>query len=154
MTEGDIYKWRWAADEKHADSALYRSYHCKSQIAVFEGGRLFDTFWGQWPTDGSFLNPEHVTLTLIGNKADLKVLKDDERYYRPEDLIVMRHSNDSRAPTYVRPGTKRDLDTMRQLVVAKRDEALSEMRSAAQRLERLAVVMHKLKSGETEGVYL
>ena len=153
MREGDIYSWRWKDVAKDADCAPYRSYHCKSQIAVYDGKSLLDTFWGSGPTDNSYLNPDNVILTLLGNKNDMTVLKDRPDFYRSEDIVSMKHSNDSRAPIYLKAGASRDADTMRKLLNHKRSEAERKIRSATSDLEHLAVAAHKLENGQIDKLY-
>jgi hypothetical protein len=152
MREGDIYNWRWADSEKHADSANFRNYHCKSCIAEFDGKALTDTFWGS-RTDGSWLNPEDVDLTLLGNKNDMTVLTDRPEFYRPEDLVSMKHSNNSGAPIYLKAEAKRNAEVMRDLLRRKQEEKRYAIRSATQDLERLAVAERDIENGLIDKLY-
>ncbi|WP_299830621.1 hypothetical protein [uncultured Roseobacter sp.] len=153
MRDGDIYKWRWKDDQRDADCGLFGSYHCKSQLAICEGGRLFDTFWDLSPTDNSFLRQSDVVLTLLGNKNELTELKDNPEYYRPEDLVCMKHSNSSGAPTYLKPGAVRDAATMLNLAQEKQDDAQRAIESAKRDLLRLQEAMEKIRTGDLD-VYL
>ena len=112
MREGDIYRWKWA-DAERDTLGSFGDYHCKSRMAVFEKGRLTDTFWGSSPADGSYLSEDEVILTHLGNKNDLHELNDREDFYDPDDLIVMRHSNQPRAKTLIKSGVKRSPEFMR-----------------------------------------
>lgn len=152
MKDGDIFHWKWS-DPDRDNRAPYGDYHCKSQIAVFENGKLFDTFWGSSPTDNSYLQEDEVTLTLLGNKNDLEVLSDQEEYYDPSDLIVMRHSNDSRAKTLVKPGASRSKQKMREVLLYKVAEAEQKIRSAQADLRHLAVAEYKLENENISKLY-
>jgi hypothetical protein len=146
MREGDIYSWRWADSDKHADSAAFRNYRCKSCIAEYDGKSLTDTFWTS-RTDGSWLNPDDVALTLLGNKNDMTVLADRPEFYRREDLVSMKHSNNSGAPIYLKAGAKRNADVMRGLLHRKQEEKRYAIRSATQDLERLALAERDVENG-------
>ncbi|MEO1564130.1 MAG: hypothetical protein AAFR98_11900 [Pseudomonadota bacterium] len=154
MREGDIYRWRYKQEieKKRGGLGGFGAYHCKSCIAVFDGKHLVDTFWGQRSTEHA-IDPERVDLVLVGNKNDLIELNDNEAYYDPNDLVVMRHSNDSRAKTLMKPDAKRDPDVMRKLLVQKRGDAEREMQSASRDLERIAVALHRLENGEINKLY-
>ena len=80
-------------------------------------------------------------------------LGDNEAYYDPTDLVIMRHSNDSRAKTLVKSDAKRDPDVMRKLLLQKRGDAEREMASAGRDLERIAVALHRLENGEIDKLY-
>jgi len=111
MREGDIYRWRWADPERDADCGPFRSYHCLSQLAVVRSGKLTDTYWPG--TGNHVLDPAKVTLTFIGNIADLVEIRAyDIPYYRREDIVDMRHANNSYGPIYLRKGAQKDADTM------------------------------------------
>lgn len=150
MREGDIYRWRYT--EEYEDTRGL-SYHCRSRIAVYENGRLYDTFWGSSPTDTSWLNPDKVHLTLLGNRNDLEELSDNEEYYNPEDLVVMRHSNNSRAKTLVKPEATRDPEVMRKLALEKRGKAERDLQSAARDIARAEVALDAINRGDIDKLY-
>lgn len=113
LREGNIYHWRWADPAKDSDCGPYRSYHCYSQMAVVTNGQLVDTYWHCSGGD-SVLDPEAVTLTLLGNVNELvEIQRHDLPYYRHEDIVDMRHSNNLRGPIYRRREAKRDAATKR-----------------------------------------
>ena len=149
MLEGDIYHWVWA-DPERDNAGAFGDYHCKSRIAVFEGGKLYDTFWGSGPTDNSFLREEDVKLTLRGNRHDMDVLKDNASFYRSEDIVSMKHSNSSSAVIYVKRGAKRDLDIMLKRVEEKIRDAEHRKRSAEFDLGQLALAKAEIESGKTK----
>ncbi len=152
MRDGDIYRWAWA-DLERDRAGSFGEYHCKSRIAVFKGGHLYDTFWGDSPTDNSFLREDDVSLEFLGNWNEMVVLNDNPEYYRSEDLVNMNHSNNSRAPIYIKPGTKRDAQTMGDLVSYKIERAKSAARSAEFDLKRLSEAQDEIASGNLD-VYL
>ena len=152
MREGDIYSWHYPPSDK-LDHGAYGSYHCKSQIAVYDGKNLLDTFWGNSPTDGSYLNPEEVVLTLLGNKNELEVLTDVEDFYDPSDLVVMRHPNSTSAKTLIKPGASRCKKKMHSVLLNKKNDAEQKIRSAQHDLRRLAVAEYKLENEDISKLY-
>ena len=151
MRDGDIYHWHWKDAEKDRDSGPYRSYHCKSRIAVVtEHGRLIDTFWSS-PTDNSYLNAEDVVLTYKGNKHEMTVLTDNPEFYRPDDLVNMRHSNNSGAPIYLQRGAKRDRSTMIEWAQQRHESARRKHASAASEMARFEEYLSAIQSGKTDG---
>ena len=152
MKEGDIYRWKWRDPERDS-AAPYGDYHCKSQIAVFEGDKLFDTFWGSGPTDNSYLSAEKVELKLLGNRNELDVFSDREDFYDPEDLILMRHSNDTRAKTLIKRGARRSPAFMRVSLQENIAEAERNIQSAIYDLKRLAVAQDAIMRGKIDKIH-
>jgi hypothetical protein len=153
LTDGQIYRWRWADEKRDADCAPYRSYHCKSQIAVVKNGRLVDTFWFGGG-DNSTLNPFEVVLTPFADEAWPKISEYQVRYYGREDVADTRHSNNSHAPIYLRPGAVRSADRIAEEIEWLERTALQEIRSAENSLEWIRGEKAKLESGDLEGVSL
>lgn len=155
MRDGDIYRWRYKPEIEKANGGRgeWGAYHCKSQMAVVHGGLLIDTFWGDMSSD-SAVDPDRVEITLLGNKNDMRELNDQEDFYDPDDLIIMRHSNNSRAKTLVKPDATRSPDMIRKVLNQKRGDAERELMSAARELERLALAKDKLERGEIADLYI
>lgn len=154
MKEGDIYRWRWADKEKDADCGPYRSYHCCSQMAVVRNGKLVDTFWHGF-SDNKVLDTNKVTLTLLGNTADLIEIRPcDVAYYRREDIVDMRHSNNSHGPIYLRKGAKKDAETMLELVRHRRECAEREIEFSKRRIEQCDKDEARIAAGKLDEVYL
>lgn len=151
--EGDIYRWRWADPAKDADCAPYRSYHCYSQLAVVRNGCAVDTFWHGG--DNKALDPCEVELTLLGNVADLVEIRSyDVVYYRREDIVDMRHSNNSHGPIYRRKGAERDAETMLELIDYRIDTSKREIEYAKQRIEMLEKDRARVMAGDLKTVHL
>ena len=151
MRDGDIYRWRWADDARDQDCGPYRAYHCFSQIAVAENGRLCDTFWGGM-SEGA-LNPEDVILTLLGNINDMtKIREYQARCYRSEDIVDMRHSNSTCAPIYLKPGAAKDPDTMLEYIRHERGQAEYEARYATEKIDRMDGLEQMVNSGNLDDV--
>ena len=149
MKDGDIFSWEW----KPEMGRPYGDYHCKSQIAVFDGTTLRDTFWSN-AYDGA-LDPAQVDLTYRGNKHEMTtILERDEPFYRHEDLVIMRHSNDSNAPTYLKAGAVKDAERMREETQHALDRAISDKRSAEFRIERYQEALSAIARGDLDKVYL
>lgn len=138
LRNGDIFDW-W-----HRDSGL-RSYRSYSHRAVVTNGRLCDTYWS---TDATVLDPEAVELAYLGNVSEMTIIRPYERaYYRAEDVVDMRHANNSRAPVYVRPGAKRDAETMTTAV----DSRIEDQRSAIRHAEWLITELEKTRTLINDG---
>lgn len=160
--EGDIFRWRWKDEKLHGDSGPWRSYHCKSQIAIFHSGEFYDTFWLHCYGDGwnfssdRILRPDSITLEKHeGNYADMKRIRPyDAPYYRPEDIVDLRHSNDSNAPIYLRPGATRNAEVILEEIAYRRDRAEGEIRSAQHTIERLDAARALAEAGKLDEVYL
>jgi hypothetical protein len=152
--EGSIYRWRWADEKRDADRGSYGSYHCCSMWAVVRNGLLVDTFWhGQG--DNKVLDPEQVVLTFVAHPDDLVETKSyDIPYYRPDDIVDMRHSNNSSGPIYRRKDAKRDAATMLEYVERKAEDARYQMESAARTIQDMNEKAEKIRRGELVDVWL
>lgn len=154
IREGDIYRWRWRDEGRHADSGPYRSYHCKSRIAVVHGGQLYDTFWSGFSYEHR-VDPEKVILTYEGNPAEMTQIQPyNVPYYRREDIVDLRHSNNSGAPVYLRAGATRNAEVMLAEIAYRRDRAEAEIRSHQHTIERLDEAKALTESGKLDEVWL
>jgi hypothetical protein len=151
MKEGDIYTWRYKPERYDAISRFKDPYWCRSRIAVVSNGSLEDTYWG--PHSGyNRLNPDDLELTFQGNPADMQYIPYCEYvFYKPEDIVDLRHSNNAGAAVYVKPGKDRDAETMREYYEARIDDADREMRSARERIERCNAILADIATGNTGG---
>jgi hypothetical protein len=120
MRDGDVYFWRWKEGSRIGVSSPY---HCWSRIAVADGnGRLRDQFWSD-NTD-KIVPTADADLTYRGNIHEMKKIPHYEaQFYRDEDVVDMRHSNNSTAPVYVVVGAERDSRVMRALVIERIEKA-------------------------------
>lgn len=114
MREGDIFRWSWI-DPDQQNNSPFGDYHGKSRIAIFKDGTLYDTYWF-FTADGR-LDPTEVTLTFWANIADLEEFRGDATFYKAEDIVDLRHSNNSRGPVYLRKGATKDRDRMTSAVL-------------------------------------
>ena len=153
LKEGNIYRWRWADAERDAQCGPFQSYHCCSQLAVVTNGKLMDTYWHG--SDNKVLDPASVSLTLLGNKADLIEIRTWEiPYYRREDIIDMRHSNNSSGPIYLRKGAARDAETMLELIEHRLVQTRRDIESSKRRIELLTAQAAQVREGKLNEVYL
>ncbi|MCK5600288.1 hypothetical protein KAR91_00285 [Candidatus Pacearchaeota archaeon] len=97
MKEGDIFRWSYKEPiESYA-------YHCKSRIAIFNGERLVDTFWGYgdntyWAEEDAI---DKLNLVYVENMSNLECINEYEiKNYDPEDIINLNHSNSSEGNVY------------------------------------------------------
>jgi len=151
--DGQIYTWKWADPKRDADSGPYRSYHCKSQIAVVKGGLLIDTFWGDMTPDRS-VDPDAVIATLVADQSWEKISAWNVPYYAPSDVVDTRHSNNGLAPIYLRPGAVRSHDAIIAEIEKREESARSDIRSAQRQLDWLSAERAKLSAGRIDEVSL
>lgn len=154
MRDGDIYRWRWADEARDADRGPYRSYHCKSQIALRLAGRLYDTYWSSTGCD-DVLCQDDVVLTFLGNCCDMQPINEgDLRYYRAEDVVDTRHPNNSNAPIYLKNGAKRDAEAMREFVRRRSEDAERAIEIAQETIERMEEAAKQIDAGNLDNIYL
>ena len=124
MREGDYYRWHFRPDNPSAKA--FSPYWCKSRIALVEGGRLVDTYWGTRGVDSRSWSLEQaraeLDLEFVANVADLVpcskgVIED----HRPEDVVNLTHPNGGQC--YLRKGAKRSMEVQRATWERKRSEA-------------------------------
>jgi len=155
MRDGDVYRWRFTDDEleKRGGAGPYKAYHCRSRIAIARNGVLYDTYWGD-TSDDRVIGPENIVLELQGNLYDMTpISKYDLMYYRPEDIVDMRHSNSFSAKIYVQPGAKRDAETMRRYAQDKITEARRKIESAIHDVERYGGDLKMIELGCLDQVH-
>lgn len=144
VRDGDIFRWRYV-DEKPHDLGAYRRYHCKSQIAVFENGVLRDTYWHS-KLDGH-LDRESVILEFQGNAFEMEKIPFAETvFYRPQDIVDMRHANDSGAQVYAKG--PRNAEAMKSYFEYAIERTNGEIKSRKARLEECERVLEAIAAGE------
>lgn len=108
--EGDIVRWYSMSED------AYRHW-CKSQIAIFEGGRFVDTFW-HGSADSCTFKPEDIGVKVeiteeVGNFSDLvKIEKYYSNRYDSKDWVNLNHANNSSGNTFIRKGAKVSIDKL------------------------------------------
>ncbi len=152
--EGDIFKWRWTDEEsaKRQKSCGSTVYWCMSQIAIFQNGRLRDTYWYGGSDSTYELELDKVVITFLGNPAEMKTIYDGERaFYRPEDVVDMNHANNSRAPVYVKG--ERNPETMRRYYHEQAERFEREIKMARDRIADCRNAVAAIDRGELTGSY-
>lgn len=154
VKDGDIFDWRYtdkvlAAHNKHWHGM--NPYHCRSMRAVFRDGGLKDTFWGTSSSD-SYLDKSRIVLTYLGNENEMTKISPGERaFYRPEDIVDMNHSNNSRAPVYVKVGAKRDRQAMQEYFAYKVQRFTSDIEFTKRKIEDCQSALASIERGELDG---
>lgn len=151
MKDGDVYHWRWKNEGRHKDCAPYHSYHCYSRIAVAKNGVLYDTYWGH---NKRRLDPVQVIARFQGNIHEMTEITGSLAYYRPQDIVDMRHANSSREKVYLKVGAKRDAETMRQHLEYQLKRSADEIIRRQDRIAELKSELAKLDAGLIDEVYL
>lgn len=153
LKDGQIYRWQWRDPVRDADRGPYRSYHCKSTIAVVKNGLLIDTFWCDMSPDNA-VRLEDVALTYLCDQSWPTISQWQIPYYASDDVVDTRHSNHSGAPIYLRPGAKRNADRIRQEIEYREERERSAIRSAENGLRWLAEARALLDAGKLDEVQL
>lgn len=155
MKEGDIFRWRWTPAEysrrqKQCGSTVY---WCMSQIAIFQDGRLRDTYWGGGSDSTYTLDLERTEITFLGNPADMTQISEGYRvFYKPEEVVDLNHANNSRAAVYVKG--ERDPETMRQYYREQGERFQREEKMAQERMADCRNAIAAIDRGELTGGYL
>lgn len=153
MRDGDIFRWSWKPELGREDYGPYGDYHCTSQFAVFENGVLRDTFWGLG-MDARRLDRDQVVLRHLGNRYDMTKIESWEiPYYRREDIVDTRHSNDSRAPIYLKSGAQKSADAMLKHAHEKLAEAEREKEFQERQMERYSTDISNIENGDLDAVH-
>ena len=155
MKQGDIYRWRYKDVEAHGGLGDFRAYHCKSRIAVVNSrGQLVDTFWGNNPTDGSYVNRKIVHLEKVGNFDGLQKIPEYEQgYYAKKDVVNLNHPNSSNGNLYIRKEAKRSKAKMLELMRQRISEKQREIESANHSIKIDLENIERIKSDDLDGYY-
>lgn len=112
----------------------YSPYHCRSQIAVFDGEKFVDTFW--YGNENFSFGPEKIgwdiVVEYVGNFADLEARNSTRlsylrQYYDEKDIVNLNHPNNTSGNLYLRKGAKRSLEVMRESIRSKIREAETQI---------------------------
>ncbi len=114
IKKGDIFEWRYKDEKKHSD---YLNYWCCTRTALANDTHLVDIYWGDNSGSRGIETFENALLKwdlkLIANIDDLEKIEDWQNvYYRPEDIVNLNHSNNSRGNVYRRKGSTRNRKVM------------------------------------------
>jgi hypothetical protein len=159
IRDGDIFHWRYA-DERPDDLGPWRRYHCKSQFAVANDGKLTDTYWGGASSHDVSVSYEEArklwSLTYLGNFDGLKKVPEYEgEYYDENDIVNLNHANSSRGNFYIRVGAKRSKAKILSMAQYKLDVAKREEKAAYERTRRYAsIIDHIDNDGDLSEVHL
>jgi hypothetical protein len=151
--DGDIFFWRWRDEDFEKNQ-----YWCKSQIASFHSGHLFDTYWIGGLTGNrsdSVIPLDRVKLHYVANLSDLEKIRDDLRwYYAAESVVYLNHPNSPRGNVYIRSGAKRCPQAMLEYAREQQEGSRSDIRSAEHRLKMLDESIAKIKKGDLDNVWI
>ena len=145
LIEDDIFFWSWKDPSIH-------SYHCKSQIAIVQRGKLRDTFWCG---NEGVLNLKDIKIRYQGNIHEMTVISSyTTPYYRPRDIVDMRHSNSSQAPVYLKPRAARSQSAMRIHVKYLIEKSESDIQMAKMKIDLFGEALKVIETDELDKVYL
>ena len=137
MKEGDIFNWSY-----NEPMGAY-AYHCKSNIAIFNGEYLVDTFWhgyenSSWTEEDAVIK---LDLVYIENMNNLKHMpyEHEVKNYDPEDIINLNHSNSTKGNLYKKSKAVYSKTAMLKYV---EDEILGKKREI-ENAERMITLLEK-----------
>ena len=123
--EGDIVVWWFTEKElkrrNHGNNGG-TTYWSASQIAVFEDGRFWDTYWVSNHYNKNF-TPESIGDThkvkFIANfdeldKIDYSSCEYLSKMYDESDIVNLNHANSSRGNLYLRKGAKKKINIIKE----------------------------------------
>lgn len=149
LNEGDIFFWSYP-DTGHV--SIFDRYHCKSRKAIVQNGMLIDTFWSS-PSSEHRIDPDSVVLDFKGNLSTLEEIRAYEAcYFRPEDIVDMRHSNQPRAKVYRRAEATRDVEVMRAEAARLTELCHAQIRRANSSLEWIERDLRLIDAGRSDEV--
>ena len=148
MKNGDIFFWRY----KEGNGVQGAIYWCKSQIAIFNGDRLVDTYSDY---EGGFsLNLDKVEIEYQGNQFEMKEVQANEaKYYTNDDVVDTRHSNSYHKTVYLKARTKRNGAKMLERIKDKIANNDAKIDYAKRENERLNEEINKINNGLLMEVY-
>jgi hypothetical protein len=145
LKDNDVFLWRW----KEGKAPIVG---CYAHLAVVVCGVLRDTYWHDY-AHSSYIYPENVDLTFLGNIDDCDVIRAwDVHYYDPADIIDMNHRNNSRAAIYLKRGAVKSQRRMLEWAELNLSNAQSLMNSATRDVERWSQAIAQIKAGDLEVV--
>lgn len=127
MKKNDIYRWRYNDEQLSKFKHGYNggtTYWCCSQIGIFDGEKLIDTYWGAGCFNARKFSEEDVerrlTVQYLGNLDELEEFRGgrDEIFsmYSKEDIVDISHSNMSRGGLYIKKGASKDAKVIRESI--------------------------------------
>lgn len=156
--KNDIIFWSYS-EAKLLSLKGYSPYHCRSQIAVFNGEKFVDTFW--YGGENFSFGPEKIgsdiVVEYVGNFADLDRQNSRidylRQYYDPKDIVNLNHANNTSGNLYLRKGAKRCLETMKKFLSAKIENSEREIQYKKQSLESDKKSLENLTEETINSIY-
>ncbi len=151
MRKGDIYSWRYNPERleklNHGNNGG-TTYWCCSQIAVWNGDRLVDTYWTNGNRSLSFDKAnilKNLKLEFLANEKRItKINKGDTIYYREKDIVNLTHANSYGSKVYLRNGAKKSIKKMRSVLLRHIEDAERRKENATSDAERFTKILKNL----------
>jgi hypothetical protein len=129
--KNDVCKWSFKK------SVSYLDYWCKSQIAIYDGEKWKDTYWGFDSTSNATVYPDRVEMQHLGNLDDYTACHEyDFDYYADSDCLNISHANLSRGH-YLRKDAVKSVEKIRKVLESHLKSEESKMRQAQLRIESI-----------------
>ena len=166
--KGDIVYWSYTKEElkrKNHGNNNGTTYWCCSGIAVFNGERFVDTYWGGGDSmNKAFsiddIEKSHEIREYVGNfdeldkQSDYTRASDLENYYKSEDIVNLNHSNNSRGNLYLRKGAKKDIGVIRDSLQYQKKNIEENLKYGAIKLKDIESTIENLTEENLDKVYL
>lgn len=152
MKKGDIFRWSYTPEEieKRADSLISGTlYWCCSNIAIFNGEHLVDTYWNddnhskRWTEQQAH---EKLVLQFIANMNELEPITYHIKYYEPCNIVDLTHSNSYHRQVFLKRGATKDRETMLTYVNTMRLTAIQNLKCAKQDITWYEEKMKEIES--------
>ncbi len=149
LNEGDVFHFRYSqAEWKRANG--HDLNWCFDGQVVFRKGQLCDTYWGYDSfSEQRIVKPEQGELTFICNLAEVEPIREYETlHYAEADVFNLSYNHGCHRKFVIRKGAQPSAERMLEAVRAKEAETRREIESSVRTMGDLAVLRHRLESGD------
>lgn len=153
--EGDVVFWKYKTTSQDMSGTRY---WCKSRYAIYrkvKDGRFIDTYWSS--SDSYIFKPSdtEIEVEYLGNLLDYKPCNEDVfLYYDREDIMDIRHDNDSYA-LFLKNNAKKSASVMFAALNQKVKKLERDLNSALWEKNRVEQIIKNMEAGcSLEGIYL
>ena len=148
IKNNDIYLWSYK--ELPDKDSYTTSYWCKSQIARGKGGVLYDTYWEDFRSP---LNLEKVNVIYKGNTDEMESIDPSSTvFYNPDEVVSLRHANNSRQKVYIKQDAKRSPSHTRHYLEYASKKYEYDISWAKRMLEEIEQGLKDVESGDLDKV--
>jgi hypothetical protein len=153
--ENDVVFWRYKTTTQDMSGTRY---WCKSQYAIYrevKDGRFIDTYWSGGDSYIFKPNDTEIEVKYLGNLLDYNPCNEDAfLYYDREDIMDIRHPNDSRA-LFLKKDAKKSAPVMFAALNQKVQKLERDIDYSLREKNRIEEIIKNMEAGcSLEGIYL